>query len=130
MPQTAYVLGMTLKPVKGLMIQKYTKHTIRTIQTGHQELVNMTERMMTKTEVKYGKHGYSKLDLHMSYKLPQVKGLDMTLNGHIFNVLDEVFVQDAVDNSRYNSYGTKEHLGIQCRSILRNTKICKYWINY
>ena len=30
----------------------------------------------------------------MSYKLPKVKGLDMTLNGHIFNVLDEVFVQD------------------------------------
>ena len=46
----------------------------------------------------------------MSYKLPKVKGLDMTLNGHIFNVLDEVFVQDAVDNSRYNSYGSKEHL--------------------
>ena len=46
----------------------------------------------------------------MSYKLPKVKGLDMTLNGHIFNVLDEVFVQDAVDNSRYNSYGTKATL--------------------
>ena len=46
----------------------------------------------------------------MSYKLQKVKGLDMTLNGHIFNVLDEVFVQDAVDNSRYNGYGSKEHL--------------------
>ena len=66
---------------------------------------------MMQTEVKYGKHNcLLKLDLHMSYKLPQVKGLDMTLNGHIFNVLDEVFVQDAVDNSRYNSYGSKEHL--------------------
>ena len=32
----------------------------------------------------------------------------MTLNGHIFNVLDEVFVQDAVDNSRYN-LGELEH---------------------
>ena len=46
----------------------------------------------------------------MSYKLPTIKGLDMMLTGHIFNVLDEVYVQDAVDNSQYNSWGTKEHL--------------------
>ena len=72
--------------------------------------------------------GYSRLDLHMSYKLPKVKGLDMTLNGHIFNVLDEVFVQDAVDNSRYNSWGSKEHPHIS-RSILGNTKIAKHWFD-
>ena len=53
---------------------------------------------------------YNKLDLHASYKLPQIGGLDMTLTGHVFNALDEVFVQDAVDHSQYNSYGTKAHL--------------------
>ena len=46
----------------------------------------------------------------MSYKLPKINDLDMTLTGHIFNVLDEVFVQDAVDNSQYNGYGSKNHL--------------------
>ena len=83
---------------------------IKTIQTGviAREYDGLT---LTQTEVKFGKLlRYSRLDLHMSYKLPKVKGLDMTLNGHIFNVLDEVFVQDAVDNSRYNSWGSKEHL--------------------
>ena len=65
----------------------------------------------------------------MSYKLPKVKGLDMTLNGHIFNVLDEVFVQDGVDNSRYNSWGSKEHLSLTTRSIFGNTKIFKHWID-
>ena len=34
----------------------------------------------------------------------------MTLTGHIFNVLDEVFVQDALDNSPYNGWGSKQHL--------------------
>ena len=52
---------------------------------------------------------YNKLDLHASYKLPKVGGLDMTLTGHIFNALDDVFVQDAVDHSKYNSYGDKVH---------------------
>jgi hypothetical protein len=51
---------------------------------------------------------YNKLDLHASYKLP-ISGYDMTLTGHLFNALDEVFVQDAVDHSQYNSYGDKVH---------------------
>ena len=28
---------------------------------------------------------------------------------HVFNATDAVFVQDAVDNSQYNSYGDKTH---------------------
>jgi hypothetical protein len=34
----------------------------------------------------------------------------MTLSAHIFNALDGVYVQDAVDNSQYNGYGDKLHL--------------------
>ena len=111
MPQTAYVLGMTLKPVKGLMIQAIHKTYDKNYSDwspGAREY-DGTNDDADRSQV-WEAPGYSKLDLHMSYKLPQVKGLDMTLNGHIFNVLDEVFVQDAVDNSRYNSYGSKEHL--------------------
>ena len=36
----------------------------------------------------------------------------MTLSGHIFNVLDDVYIQDAVDNSKYNGYGDKVHVGL------------------
>ena len=46
----------------------------------------------------------------MSYKLPQIAGYDLTLTGHVFNALDDVYVQDAVDNSKYNGYGDKLHL--------------------
>ena len=111
MPQTAYVLGVTLKPVKGLMVQAIHKTYDKNYSDwspGAREY-DGTNDDADRSQV-WEAPGYSKLDLHMSYKLPQVKGLDMTLNGHIFNVLDEVFVQDAVDNSRYNSYGSKEHL--------------------
>ena len=111
MPQTAYVLGVTLKPVKGLMVQAIHKTYDKNYSDwspGAREY-DGTNDDADRSQV-WEAPGYSKLDLHMSYKLPKVKGLDMTLNGHIFNVLDEVFVQDAVDNSRYNSYGSKEHL--------------------
>ena len=111
MPQTAFVLGMTLKPVKGLMIQAIHKTYDKNYSDWSPDAREFdgTNDDADRSQV-WEAPGYSKLDLHMSYKLPQVKGLDMTLNGHIFNVLDEVFVQDAVDNSRYNSYGTKAHL--------------------
>ena len=52
---------------------------------------------------------YNRLDLHASYQLPKIGGLDMALTGHVFNALDAVYVQDAVDHSKYNSYGDKVH---------------------
>ena len=111
MPQTSYILGVTLKPVKGLMVQAIHKTYDKNYSDWSPDAREFdgTNDDADRTQV-WEAPGYSKLDLHMSYKLPKVKGLDMTLNGHIFNVLDEVFVQDAVDNSRYNGYGSKQHL--------------------
>ncbi len=111
MPQTAYVLGVTLKPVKGLMVQAIHKTYDKNYSDWSPSAREFdgTNDDADRAQV-WEAPGYSKLDLHMSYKLPKVKGLDMTLNGHIFNVLDEVFVQDAVDNSQYNGYGSKQHL--------------------
>jgi len=111
MPQTAYILGVTLKPVKGLMVQAIHKTYDKNYSDWSPSAREFdgTNDDADRAQV-WEAPGYSKLDLHMSYKLPKVKGLDMTLNGHIFNVLDEVFVQDAVDNSQYNGYGSKQHL--------------------
>jgi hypothetical protein len=50
------------------------------------------------------------MDFHLSYNLPEIAGLDMTVHAHVFNALDAVYVQDAVDNSQYNGFGSKEHL--------------------
>ena len=109
MPQTSYIFGLTLKPIKGLRLQAlyktYDKNyadwspAAREIEDGNADRAQVWEAP-----------GYSKLDLHASYKLPKIGGLDMSINAHVFNALDEVFVQDAVDNSQYNGYGDKLHL--------------------
>ena len=45
------------------------------------------------------------VDLHIIYKLPTiVKGIEMEAFTHIFNLLDEVYIQDAIDNSAYNAW--------------------------
>ena len=108
MPQTAYVGGLTLKPIKGLNIQGLLKvydDNYADWSPDAREVDGEADR----TQV-WKAPGYSKLDLHLSYKLPEIAGLNMTLHGHIFNALDDVYVQDATDNSKYNGYGEKLHL--------------------
>jgi hypothetical protein len=53
--------------------------------------------------------GYSRMDLHATYDLPKIGGLNLQVFAHMFNALDAVYVQDAVDHSQYNSYGDKIH---------------------
>ena len=111
MPQTAYVLGVTLTPIKDLRLQAIHKTYDKNYSDWSPSAREFdgTNDDADRSQV-WEAPGYSRLDLHASYKLPKVKNLDMTLTGHIFNVLDEVYVQDAVDNSQYNGWGSKEHL--------------------
>ena len=107
MPQTAYVGGLTIKPIDGLSVQGlyrwYDNHYADWSPDSREVDGDADRAQVWKTP------SYGKLDLHLSYKLPEVAGLDMTLSGHIFNALDEVYVQDATDNSKYNGYGDKVH---------------------
>ena len=108
MPQTAYVGGLTVKPIKGLNIQGLLKvydDNYADWSPDAREVDGEADRAQV-----WKAPGYSKLDLHLSYKLPEIAGLNMTLHGHIFNALDDVYVQDATDNSKYNGYGEKLHL--------------------
>ena len=120
MPQTAYVGGLTVKPIKGLSIQglykMYDNHyadwspSAREVEVGDPApITGETSYDADRAQV-WKAPGYSKLDLHLAYKLPEIAGLDLTLTGHVFNALDDVYVQDAVDNSKYNGYGDKLHL--------------------
>ena len=108
MPQTSYVGGLTIKPVDGLRIQglyKWYDNHYADWSPDSREVDGDADRAQVWKSPSYGK-----LDLHLSYKLPEIAGLDMTLHGHLFNALDNVYVQDAVDNSKYNGYGDKVHL--------------------
>jgi len=107
MPQTAYVGGLTIKPIKGLNVQGlyrwYDNHYSDWSPDSREVSGDADRAQVWKTP------SYGKLDLHLSYRLPEVAGLDMTISGHVFNALDGVYVQDAVDNSKYNGYGDKVH---------------------
>jgi iron complex outermembrane recepter protein len=108
-PQTAYIGGLTIKPIEGLNIQGLYKVYDDNYADWSPDSREIGSDDYNEAQV-WKAPGYSKLDLHLSYKLPEIAGLDMTLHGHVFNALDDVYVQDAVDNSKYNGYGEKLHL--------------------
>jgi outer membrane cobalamin receptor len=47
--------------------------------------------------------GYTVMDFHAGYNL-RVGGVNATIFANVFNLLDEVYIQDAVDNSSFNAY--------------------------
>ncbi len=50
---------------------------------------------------------YYTVDLHLLYHIPTViKGIRFTIFAHIFNLLDEIYIQDATDNSSYSCWGS------------------------
>jgi len=108
-PQTSYAGGLTVKPIKGLNIQgiykmyddNYADWSPDSREIGSDDYNDAPVWQAPK---------YGRLDIHASYKLPEVAGLDVTVSAHIFNALDEVYIQDAVDNSQYNGFGDGNHL--------------------
>jgi len=108
MPQTAYAGGLTVKPMAGLEIQglyRMYDDNYADWSPDSREIDGDADRDQV-----WKAPGYGRLDLHASYRLPKIAGLDMTISAHVFNALDEVYVQDAVDNSQYNGFGDKMHL--------------------
>ena len=107
MPQTSYIGGLTFKPIDGLRIQglyRWYDNHYADWSPDAREVDGDADRAQVWKSPSYGK-----LDLHLSYNLPSIAGLDLTLKGHIFNALDDVYIQDAVDNSKYNGFGDKVH---------------------
>jgi iron complex outermembrane receptor protein len=52
--------------------------------------------------------GYTVFDIHASYRLgdliPAFSGGDVRIFAHVYNLFDELYVSDAVDNSQYNGW--------------------------
>ncbi len=116
MPQTMVALGASVFPIEGLSIQPvfnwYDRHWADW-DPGSREIddsdgdgtISDSERDDADRDQSWEVPGYSKLDLHVEYNLPITLGsTSFQLYMHVFNVLDNIYVQDAVDNSSYNSY--------------------------
>ena len=110
MPQTGMALGVTLTPIAGLSVQALFNYYDKNYSDWGPSAREVESDGTADREQVWMAPSYSKLDLHVNYDLPvSIAGTKMTAFAHVFNALDAVYVQDAVDHSQYNSYGDKVH---------------------
>ena len=105
MPQTMVALTTTYMPVKGAsiaaVINWYDRHWADW-DPGSREI---EEGVDPDREQSWEAPGYTKFDIHASYTLPfNVMRTNIQVFAHIYNVLDAMYIQDAVDNSAYNGF--------------------------
>ncbi|MEE2876778.1 MAG: TonB-dependent receptor plug domain-containing protein, partial [Candidatus Neomarinimicrobiota bacterium] len=110
MPQTIYAVGIILTPMAGLraavLYNMYDKNYSDWSPNARE--YSGSDADVDRAQV-WQAPGYSKMDVHVTYDLPPMGGLNLQAFAHVFNALDDVYVQDAVDHSQYNSYGDKVH---------------------
>jgi hypothetical protein len=110
MPQTGMALGATVTPIDGLSVQALFNYYDKNYSDWSPNAREVGSDGTADREQVWMAPSYTKLDLHINYDLPiSIAGTQMTAFVHVFNALDDVYVQDAVDHSNYNSWGTKEH---------------------
>ncbi len=99
-PQTQFALWTNIYPFQGLNFQ-----FIWRFNGNHYAEFNPTSRDdETDTEQVWKTPSYSVFDLNVNYELPIKGRVGVTVFGHVFNVFDTYYIQDAVDNSSYNSF--------------------------
>ncbi len=100
-PQTSLALMASVYPFKGAFGQLVVKH-----YRDHYAKFNPFDRQDSADRVQpWSVPDYSVVDFHASYNLPvNIKGADIQLFVHAFNILDELYIQDATDNSPYNAW--------------------------
>jgi hypothetical protein len=110
MPQTGMAVGATVTPIDGFSVQALFNYYDKNYSDWSPNAREVGSDGTTDREQVWMAPSYSKLDVHINYVLPvSIAGTKMTAFAHIFNALDAVYVQDAVDHSQYNSYGDKVH---------------------
>jgi len=110
MPQTGMALGVTLAPIEGLSVQALFNYYDKNYSDWSPGAREVDAGGTADREQVWMAPSYNKLDLHVNYDLPlSIAGTEMTAFLHVFNALDAVYVQDAVDHSQYNSWGDKVH---------------------
>ena len=106
MPQRNLALGFTVTPIEGATIQaiyKYYDKHVADWNISSREYDPATGTDMTNTIWQAPSYGI--LDLHAYYDLPfEIGPAKPQLFLHVFNALDEVYIQDAVHMSSYNAW--------------------------
>ena len=100
-PQTQVVLGLAIFPVSGMQAEVQW----RFYDNFYSEYDPFSRQDPNDRAQVWQVPSYNVVDLHFAYKIPgQVLGMNATIFAHVFNVTNELYVQDAVDNSRFNAW--------------------------
>ncbi len=109
MPQTAYAFGVTLTPIPGLRANiSYNMYDDNYSDWGPSAREYSGDDTDADRDQVWMAPDYSKMDAHVTYDLPSIGGLNLQAFAHIFNALDDVYVQDATDQSQYNGFKIKD----------------------
>ena len=110
MPQTGMAFGATLTPIAGLNVQALFNYYDKNYSDWSPDAREVGSDGTADRDQVWMAPSYSKLDLHINYDLPvSIAGTKMSAFVHVFNALDNIYVQDAVDHSQYNSWGDRTH---------------------
>lgn len=110
-PQRQFGLNVAAYPVKNLRVQLDFKHNSKYYADWDPFSREDDGSGEIDREQVWQLPDYMLFDFHISYKINFKKNLGLEVFGHVFNLLDELYVQDAVDNSRYNGFYGGENPG-------------------
>jgi hypothetical protein len=100
-PQTQFAFAASVFPIEGLHAQVVYKY-----YDNYFADYNISQRLDPDDDTQSWKiPSYGIMDVHLSYILPiDAAGFKFKVFAHMFNALDEVYIQDALDNSDYNAW--------------------------
>jgi hypothetical protein len=101
-PQMQVAIAASVFPIDGLQAQAVYKY-----YDNYYADYNISTRIDPEDRAQSWKiPSYGVLDVHLSYLLPFeiAGGYKFNVFAHVFNALDETYIQDAVDNSDYNAW--------------------------
>lgn len=100
-PQTQITAGVTFIPIKGLS----TQINWRNYSSYFSQFDPFSRNDPADRGQSWEIPSYNLVDLHFNYDLPlELSNFNVSVFAHIFNLFNELYVQDATDNSSFNSY--------------------------
>ncbi len=104
-PQQSVVVTASFFPIEGLYISGIVKHYREFYAAFDPSSRQVTDPTKIDRAQSWQCPDYTVIDLHAAYDLPWTLGnTRFQIFGHVFNLLDEIYIADAVDNSGYNAF--------------------------
>jgi hypothetical protein len=100
-PETQIALAVTVFPVPGLQAQLAWRY----YDSYYSKFDPFSRTDSDDREQVWQIPAYSLFDVNAYFRIPgQVAGVDVSVFLHVFNLFDELYVEDATDNSSFNAY--------------------------